>query len=138
MEEIGIDEFIYDVEKENHDKVEIIDGFRDLDEKAMAEFKGVYSIGMDIEDLLHCQKYFTSESRDPSIAEIKLLDTYWSDHCRHTTFMTKINKMEVEEGSYKALFEESIEEYLASRKYVYGDREKPISLMDMEIGRAHV
>lgn len=131
MEEIDIDEFIYEKEVDTNQEVEIIDGFIQLDEGQMEKFKNVYGIGMDVEDLVHCREYFKEEDRNPTIAEIKLLDTYWSDHCRHTTFMTKINNIEIEEGAYKEIFEDSIKEYLDSRDFVYGERERAISLMDM-------
>src|SRR5699024_2372536 len=62
---------------------------------------------------------------------IKLIDTYWSDHCRHTTFNTRINNIEIEDSQYKEVFEKEIERYISSRDYVYGDRYKPISLMDL-------
>lgn len=133
MEEIEIDTFIYEKQEDTDEEVEILNGFIQLDEKEMKKFKDIYGIGMDIEDLIHCRDYFKKEDRDPTIAEVKLIDTYWSDHCRHTTFMTKINNIELEDGMYKKVFEDSIKEYLNSRSFVYKDREKAISLMDLAV-----
>nr|WP_300003494.1 phosphoribosylformylglycinamidine synthase [Tissierella sp.] len=108
-----------------------IEGFINWDKVELEKFKGQAEIGMDIEDLMFIKDYFKSEDRDPSLTEIKLIDTYWSDHCRHTTFMTRIGAIEVEEGQYKELFEREIASYLQSRDYVYGEREKALSLMDL-------
>ena len=65
-----------------------LDGFTDLDEAGLAEFVNTYGLAMDIDDIRFCQAYFRSEKRDPTITEIRMIDTYWSDHCRHTTFLT--------------------------------------------------
>lgn len=111
--------------------IEWIDGFIDFNKESMEEFKENAGIGMDIYDLLFIRNYFKKEERDPNLTEIKLIDTYWSDHCRHTTFMTRINDIEVEDGDYRELFEREIKNYLESRKYTYGEREKALSLMDL-------
>ncbi len=131
MKEIPMDSFTYDKEIDNGKKVETIDAFIDFTLEEMESFKSKYGIGMDMEDLMYCQKYFKGEKRNPTITEIKLIDTYWSDHCRHTTFMTEILDIKIHEGKYKEVFEETIKEYLSSRKFVYGDREKAICLMDL-------
>ena len=111
--------------------VEILEGFNALDEKGLEGFKDTYSIAMDVEDLEFCQKYFKSEDREPSITEIKLIDTYWSDHCRHTTFMTEITDIEIEEGGYEGIIRKTLEDYIASREFVYGETDRPICLMDL-------
>ncbi len=103
-----------------------------MTELEINEMKEKQGLGLDLEDLLFCQKYFKNEEkRDPSIAELKLIDTYWSDHCRHTTFMTELEEIEFEEGFYRPIIEKAFKEYLASRDYVYGNTERPISLMNL-------
>src|SRR5699024_3924560 len=97
----------------------------------MEKFKSRYGIAMDMEDLEFCKEYFKEIKRNPSITEIKLIDTYWSDHCRHTTFMTEITDIEIEEGKYKPVFEAALGKYLSSRDYVYGKTDRPICLMDL-------
>jgi phosphoribosylformylglycinamidine synthase len=84
-----------------------------------------YGLAMDIDDILFCQKYFKEEQRDPTITEIRMIDTYWSDHCRHTTFQTIIDKVEFED----ALLQQTYEDYLATRQEL--GRTKPICLMDL-------
>ena len=116
---------------EEADEVEILHGFIDMSDKEVEDFKLEYGFAMDMDDLLYCQSYFKREGRDPSIAELKVIDTYWSDHCRHTTFMTEITEIEVDEGKYKEIFEEAIKEYLASKKYVYEENQRATSLMDL-------
>ena len=107
-------------------------GFTKMDESQIFSMKEEQGIGMDLEDLLFCQKYFRDEeNRDPSITELKLIDTYWSDHCRHTTFMTELEEIEFEDGAYREVIEGAFKEYLASREYVYGHKDRAISLMDL-------
>ncbi len=120
------------VEDDIASKVDVLDGFIDADEIDMKDFKEKYGIGMDIDDLMHCRGYFKDiEKRNPTITELKLIDTYWSDHCRHTTFMSEITDISMEEGKYKALFQRTLEEYISSREFVCGNRDKKISLMDL-------
>lgn len=91
-------------------------------------------LAMSYEDLIFCQSYFRdTEKRDPTITEIRLIDTYWSDHCRHTTFFTSIEKVSFAEGSLTKPVKEAYLAYLASRKFVYGDRERDICLMDIAV-----
>ena len=130
MEEVGIDSF-NPVKEDASGDIEKIDGFIDMDKSDVREFKDKYGIGMDIDDLIHCRDYFKSIKRNPTITELKLIDTYWSDHCRHTTFMSEIRDISMEEGKYRELFQSSLEEYIESRKFVYGNRDKKISLMDL-------
>ena len=131
LKEIGLEDFTYKEEKESNMTTEILNGFNNMTDDELNELKRVKGIGLDIEDLNHCQNYFKTENRDPSITELKLIDTYWSDHCRHTTFMTKLESIEFEEGKYKEIIEGSFNEYLKSRDYVYGETDRPISLMDL-------
>ena len=105
--------------------VETLDGFNKLDEKGLADFVNKYGLAMDNDDIKFCQDYFKSEDRDPTITEIRMIDTYWSDHCRHTTFLTTIEKAEFEDE----LTQKAFEEYLDVRKKL--GRTKPINLMDI-------
>jgi len=132
MKEVPIDSFEFIVEEEARGDVEVIDGFIDFNEEELKGFKSQYGIAMDLDDLKFCQEYFKNdEKRNPTITELKLIDTYWSDHCRHTTFMTEITDIAIEEGKYKEVFQKAIEEYIKSREYVYENRQRPISLMDL-------
>ena len=109
-----------------------IKGFIQMKEAEIIQMKEKQGIGLDLEDLLFCQKYFREEEkRDPSITELKLIDTYWSDHCRHTTFMTELEEIEFEDGLYKPIIEKAFKEYLNSREFVYGQSNRPISLMNL-------
>lgn len=117
---------------ERPEEVETIDGFSKLDENGLSEFLEKYGLAMTLDDLKCVQSYFgNDEKRDPTITEIKVLDTYWSDHCRHTTFMTKLSSVEIPEGRFTDVIKETYDKYLEDRKYVYGDREKDICLMDL-------
>lgn len=114
--------------------VEIINGFIDKTEEELLKLMEQLGLAMSFEDLKFCQGYFKeTEKRNPSLTEIKVIDTYWSDHCRHTTFQTKIEDVKFEEGKYTTPIKTAYEEYLASRNYVYGDREKDVCLMDIAV-----
>ena len=90
---------------------------------------------MTFKDFLHIQKYFKGEEkRDPSVTEIRVLDTYWSDHCRHTTFSTELTDVKFGEGDYKAPIENTYKEYLADREVLYKGRDdKFVCLMDLAL-----
>ena len=106
--------------------VETVRGFCEMDRKALAAFAAEKGLAMDTDDAVFCRDYFASEGRDPTITEIRMIDTYWSDHCRHTTFGTRIDAAEVEDPEVRRAYER----YLAVRREL--DREdKPITLMDM-------
>ncbi len=108
--------------------VETIDGFIGMDADALAAFLKKYALAMDFDDVVFCQKYFREEEkRDPTISEIRLIDSYWSDHCRHTTFLTAIDDVKI--GS--DFVRETYEDYIEKRKAVYGARHKNVTLMDM-------
>ena len=77
--------------------VAVLDGFRALDRAGLEAFVARYGLAMDADDIAFCQQYFISENRDPTITEIRMIDTYWSDHCRHTTFLTTIDSVEFED-----------------------------------------
>lgn len=107
------------------EKVDTLNGFLSLDEEQLKEFLSKKGLAMDIDDLKFLQKYFISEDRDPTITEIKMIDTYWSDHCRHTTFLTTIETVEFEDE----LANEIYSDYIATRKEL--GRTKPVNLMDI-------
>ena len=112
----------YDIPTE----VAVLDGFLDLDENGLAKFIKTYGLAMDEGDIKFCQDYFKSEKRNPTITEIRMIDTYWSDHCRHTTFGTIIDKAEIN-APYIA---DTYREYIADREEL-GRGKKPICLMDI-------
>ena len=105
--------------------VAILDGFCALEEEGLEQFLQSYGLAMDLEDLRMCRDYFRKENRDPSLTEIRVLDTYWSDHCRHTTFHTAIDKAEFADPEAQAAYEE----YLALRREL--GRTGPVTLMDL-------
>ncbi|WP_105616656.1 phosphoribosylformylglycinamidine synthase [Vallitalea okinawensis] len=116
------------------DDVKVLAGFNELTEEDFVEFKKTYGLAMSIEDLLHTQEYFSSEeNRDPSMTELKVLDTYWSDHCRHTTFLTRINQVEIEEGSSNEPLKRAYDDYLEARNKMYQDKQKDMCLMDIAL-----
>ncbi|MCY6371782.1 phosphoribosylformylglycinamidine synthase [Clostridium ganghwense] len=122
------------IESNIPEEVEILEGFIYKNREEIEKFKEKHGLAMSFEDLLFCQKYFKDqEKRNPTITEIKVIDTYWSDHCRHTTFNTKIEKVEFEDGKYVEPIKEAYNEYLKSREFVYGDNPKNICLMDMAV-----
>jgi phosphoribosylformylglycinamidine synthase len=108
--------------------VEVIDGFTKFNEKEMKFFLSNNGFAMDIEDIKYIQKYFVDESRNPTITELKVLDTYWSDHCRHTTFLTKLEDIEFENDNY---IKDTYNRYIDIRKEI--GRDKDITLMDLAI-----
>ncbi|MEG1311884.1 MAG: phosphoribosylformylglycinamidine synthase, partial [Romboutsia sp.] len=120
------------IETEIPTEVEILDGFINLTENELKEFLSNQGLAMTLGDLEHIQGYFiNTEKRNPTITEIKVLDTYWSDHCRHTTFMTQIEDVKIESGKYTDIVKDAYDMYLESRKNVYVDRNKDICLMDI-------
>lgn len=115
------------------EKVEVMEGFILLSKNGLVDFHQKHGFAMSIEDLAFTKDYFMSLDRDPTITELKLLDTYWSDHCRHTTFNTILEDISFEQEASLDACKETFNEYLDIRKEVYGDRlkDKPICLMDM-------
>lgn len=114
-------------------EVEVLGSFIDFTDNELLKFHMEKSLAMSIEDLKMIREYFKTENRNPTITEIKVIDTYWSDHCRHTTFETVINDVEIEEGKYSELIKKTYENYKKSREYVYESKiaEKDIKLMDL-------
>ncbi len=111
----------YDIPK----SVKTLDGFTLLDRKGLCDFIAEYGLAMDIDDIAFCQEYFKNEKRDPTITEIRMIDTYWSDHCRHTTFLTTIDSVKFEDE----LLQKAYDDYIATRKEL--GRTKPVNLMDV-------
>ncbi len=111
------------------------DGFINMEESKLNELYQSLNLAMTFKDFLHIQNYFKSEEkRDPSMTEIRVLDTYWSDHCRHTTFLTELKDVEFEDGYYKAPIMATYNQYTKDREVIYKGRDdKYISLMDIAL-----
>ena len=107
-------------------EVAVLDGFIELDREGLDAFIRQYGLAMDLDDITFCQAYFKTENRNPTITEIRMIDTYWSDHCRHTTFGTIIDDVSFEDE----LLKKTYEEYLSAREAL-GRSHKPICLMDL-------
>lgn len=109
-------------------------GFISMKDEELKEYKDHQGLAMSYEDLRHVKRYFEEkEKRDPTITELKVIDTYWSDHCRHTTFLTKIKSVTFEEGKYSNLIRRAYDDYLKIRTEVYGHQERDMSLMDLAV-----
>ncbi|WP_236354896.1 phosphoribosylformylglycinamidine synthase [Konateibacter massiliensis] len=113
----------------------IFDGFQAMGEEKLKELYTSLNLAMTFQDFLHIQNYFkTEEKRDPSMTEIRVLDTYWSDHCRHTTFSTELKEVVFGDGYYKAPIVKTYEKYLADREEIFKGREdKFVCLMDLAL-----
>ena len=113
----------------------IFDGFKDMPEDKLKELYESLGLAMTFKDFLHIQNYFKNdEKRDPSMTEIRVLDTYWSDHCRHTTFSTELTDVTFDDGDYKELLEKTFDAYRAEMKEMYKDRDdKFVCLMDIAL-----
>ena len=113
----------------------IFDGFKDMSEEQLKELYSSLGLAMTFKDFLHIQKYFKGEEdRDPSMTEIRVLDTYWSDHCRHTTFSTELTDVTFGEGDYKEPIEDTYKQYLADHSEIFKGREdKFVCLMDLAL-----
>lgn len=119
-----------DAAKNVPSKTKILKNFTNLTRDQLGGVIDEFGLAMDVDDLEFCRDYFKdTEHRDPSMTEIRMIDTYWSDHCRHTTFLTNIDKAEIETDYIK----KSYENYMKCRREVYGDREKPVTLMDLAV-----
>lgn len=107
--------------------VQVLHNFLELDAAGLDDLIGELGLAMDHADIAFCQEYFRSEERAPSLTEIKMIDTYWSDHCRHTTFGTVLDEIEIRDEQVKKAFDK----YLAIRKVVHNGRKKNMCLMDL-------
>ena len=106
--------------------VEIVEGFTKLSTDELAQFIADRGLAMDLADITMCRNYFAEEQRDPTITEIKMIDTYWSDHCRHTTFGTELTDVQIDDEVVKAAFDKYLE-----LRHELGRDEKPVCLMDL-------
>ncbi len=121
-----------EVEVKVPDDVKVLSGFINKSHDELESFMNEMGLAMSLEDLEFCQIYFRdNEKRDPTYTEIKVIDTYWSDHCRHTTFLTNIGDVEIEDGAFSKPIKKAYESYIESRKFVYEDRQKDVCLMDI-------
>ncbi|WP_300799331.1 phosphoribosylformylglycinamidine synthase [uncultured Alistipes sp.] len=119
-----------DMEQAEVKRVQVLDGFREMDDAALEPFCKQYGLAMNADDLREVVRYFREEGRDPVETELRILDTYWSDHCRHTTFTTELEGITVEESFLKEEIEGSLALYLRMRREL-GREHKSICLMDM-------
>ena len=110
-------------------------GFSAMEESALKALYDSLNLAMTFKDFLHIRTYYREEEhRDPTVTEIRVLDTYWSDHCRHTTFSTELTRVDFGEGDYREPMENTYRQYLEDRKALYGDRkDKPVCLMDLAL-----
>ncbi len=123
------------VEYEDPEDVRIFSNFTDLDKENLKKLYDSLGLAMTFKDFRHIQKYYKKEEgRDPSMTEIRVLDTYWSDHCRHTTFSTELKEISFDDGYYKPVIEKTFRDYLKDRIDVYGyNRNKYVCLMDIAL-----
>ncbi len=113
--------------------VPVLSGFTAYSKAALSAFRADYGLAMDDADISFLQKYFQKEGRDPTETEIRVLDTYWSDHCRHTTFNTILDSIAIEDGPYADTVRQALDTYSALRAELYAGRDKPVTLMDMAV-----
>lgn len=123
------------IEADVPEDVKEAEGFRAMSDDEIRAYRAQMGFAMSDEDLLFVRQHFTEVGREPTITELRVIDTYWSDHCRHTTFSTKITDVDFSEGRYSQIIKKAFERYLAIRQEVYADRkdEKDITLMDMAV-----
>ncbi|WP_427112077.1 phosphoribosylformylglycinamidine synthase [Megasphaera sueciensis] len=121
-----------EMEWEQPEDVEVFDGFIAMSREQVDTLRCHLGLAMSLDDLLFCQTYFRDEEkRDPTITEIRVIDTYWSDHCRHTTFMTELTDVTIENGTYAQPIMRAYETYKTTREALYTVKKKPQTLMDM-------
>ena len=109
-----------------------VTGFTSWNEEQLKAYFDSMGFAMTLSDLAFCRDYFRDEEhRDPSVTELRVIDTYWSDHCRHTTFLTRLNKIDIQQGRLSKAVEAALKHYLSLREELYQGKDKPVSLMDM-------
>lgn len=119
------------------ENVKTIQNFISMNQTGLQQLMEDMALAMSLEDLVFCQAYFRdTEKRNPTVSEIRVIDTYWSDHCRHTTFLTKIERVEIEDGKYSEPIKKAYDSYIECRNYVYaqghhGEQQKDLCLMDI-------
>lgn len=134
MREKNLDILEENPEQENTEKVPVYENFINKTSEEIADMRNNLELAMTTNDLLFIQEYFKNEEkRNPTETEIRVLDTYWSDHCRHTTFETIIDDVKIENEVYRDIIEKALGEYVKSREYVHGEKlgKKPMTLMDL-------
>lgn len=134
MREKNLDILEENLEQENTEKVPVYENFINKTSEEIADMRNNLELAMTTNDLLFIQEYFKNEEkRNPTETEIRVLDTYWSDHCRHTTFETIIDDVKIENEEYRDIIEKTLGEYVKSREYVHGEKlgKKPMTLMDL-------
>ena len=120
-----------ELETTTPDDVAVVDGFINMDRGQLEKFLGEMGFAMDMDDLEFCRGYFRDdEKRDPTITELRMIDTYWSDHCRHTTFSTRINNVKINDGKYADIIKASYEEYKRAKAELYAP-DRDMCLMNM-------
>lgn len=120
-----------DMEHVMPEDVKTVEGFNSMDEKQRKAFLDEMGFAMDMDDLTFCQKYFKdTEKRNPTVTELRMIDTYWSDHCRHTTFSTKINNVTINDGKYADVISDAYEEYKKAKSELYAP-DRDTCLMNM-------
>lgn len=118
----------------NPNDIEYVNNFILMSDEELISYRDKLNFTMSINDLKFIKDYFKDqEKRNPTITELRVLDTYWSDHCRHTTFLTKINSVEFVDGKYSKLIKSTYDDYLKIREEVYGSQDKDVSLMDIAV-----
>ena len=123
-----------EIKAEEPDDIPFVDNFIKFNDSELNSYREKMGLAMDLADIKFLQSYFIKENRNPTETEIRVLDTYWSDHCRHTTFLTELKEIKIEDGPYSSLFKKSLENYTQMRTDVYASRtDKPICLMDMAV-----
>ena len=128
-EEVNFDDLSYEVKSSDWDDLNKVEGFIKLDEKGLEDFSKDYSMGVD--DLLVVQNHFKSLDTNPTVFQLKVIDTYWSDHCRHTTFNTELVDIIVRDGVYKNVIARALDDYYETHNEEFVGRERDITLMDM-------
>ena len=120
---------------EEPEDIKVFDGFKDMPEAELKELYGSLGLAMTFKDFMHIQNYYKGEEhRDPTMTEIRVLDTYWSDHCRHTTFSTELKDISFDEGDYRKPIEDTYKEYLKDHSEIFAGREdKFVCLMDLAL-----
>ena len=122
------------IQTETPGAIPVVDGFIKFKKAELEAYLQKMGLAMDYADIKFLQDYFAKEGRDPTETEIRVLDTYWSDHCRHTTFLTELKDIKVEKGPYEKLIKASLKEYADMRADLYAGRsDKPVTLMDMAV-----
>lgn len=125
---IAMDEPPFEIHPSSTTELEEVSGFTEMTQAELLDLGKHFS--MDLDDLRFCQTYFKSENRNPNLTELKVIDTYWSDHCRHTTFNTQIDIVTIDAGQYEPLFKAALNDYLEKRAQL-GRTDRPITLMDL-------